>query len=607
VITTGGPAAAPSGADVRGFPRPWRSPIDQPRWARPALIAITALAALAYSSNLAGQQPELFYAAAVRSMAHSWHDFFYGAFDPLGTVTVDKLPGSLWAQALSVRLLGLHLWAINLPQAVEGALTVPFLYRAVRRLCGWRAAMSAAFVGAFTPAVVALDRGNISDSLLILMLVVALDAASASLKSGRLASAALAGLFVGLAFQAKMLEAWLVLPGILGALVLAAPGRLHRRLVQAGVLGVVTVIVSLSWMTAVSVVPAHDRPYVDGTRNDSVYAQVFEYNGFNRAGSASPLVGGVFAPIRAITLDEGSRAQRVISGAGGRDAGYLVPIAIAALLAGLFATRRRPRTDPLRAACVLWGWWLLVDVATFLTVDTINAYYLAALAPATGALIGIGVELAVSRSGEPGPLPIRSLLVALVAASMAYAFWLLAPAQLAVRVAALAAAAAVVVLALARPRWTIGLLLAALMVAPIAGTIDVVVQRAGPFDTPFEPAAVRQLTGVDIARLVRYSGQAANALAIGAGSRYLAAAYTSALASPLIYASGDEILPIGGFDGRAPAPSLATLRADVGSGALHTVLVVPARDPRVLWVVNNCRFVPTRVRVVQTYYCGTLP
>src|ERR1700685_2065180 len=134
----------------------WRSPKDQAPWARPALLGITVLAAVAYTTNLGGQQPELVYAAAVRSMAHSWHDFFYGAFDPAGTVSVDKLPGALWIQALSVRVFGLHLWAINLPQAVEGALTIPFLYRAVRRLAGPRAAICAAFICAVTPAVVAL-------------------------------------------------------------------------------------------------------------------------------------------------------------------------------------------------------------------------------------------------------------------------------------------------------------------------------------------------------------------------------------------------------------------------------------------------------------------
>lgn len=303
------------------------------------------LAAVAYASNLGGQQPEVFYAAAVRSMAHSWYDFFYGAFDPLGTVSVDKLPGDLWIQALSVRVFGLHLWAINLPQAIEGALTVPFLYRAVRRLCGARAAICAAFIGAVTPAVVALDRGNVSDSLLILMLVLALDAASASLVSGSLWSAALAGLFVGLAFQAKMLEAWLVLPGILGALVLAAPGTLRRRILQAGALLLVCVVVSLSWVTIVSAIPGHDRPYVDGTTNDSVYAQVFEYNGLGRANSSPLSIGGVFIPIRAVTRSLGRNRGRVLPSCRSRTAIWWRSARISTTLSRPLAGRSRSNAN----------------------------------------------------------------------------------------------------------------------------------------------------------------------------------------------------------------------------------------------------------------------
>ena len=273
--------------------RLWRSPSDQPRWARPALLGITVLAAVAYASNLGGQQPELFYAAAVRSMAHSWHDFFYGAFDPLGTVSVDKLPGALWIQALSVRLFGLHLWAINLPQAVEGALTVPFLYRAVRRLCGARAAICAAFIGAVTPAVVALDRGNVSNSLLILMLVLALDAASAALVSGNLGRPPDCSSDSPSRRRCSRLGSSYRHPRGTGARRArdaapantagrCAPSRRRHRLAQLGDnrLGD----------------PGQDRPYVDGTTNDSVYAQVFEYNGLGRANSSPLSNGRVFTP-----------------------------------------------------------------------------------------------------------------------------------------------------------------------------------------------------------------------------------------------------------------------------------------------------------------------
>jgi len=98
---------------------------------------VGALAALAYCWQV-GATIEIYYAAAVRSMSQSWHDFLLGAFDPAGTISVDKLPGALWVQALSVRLFGYHEWAIMLPQAVEAALTVLVLFHAVRRLAGLR-------------------------------------------------------------------------------------------------------------------------------------------------------------------------------------------------------------------------------------------------------------------------------------------------------------------------------------------------------------------------------------------------------------------------------------------------------------------------------------
>ena len=117
---------------------PWRSPAGQPAWARPALLAVAAVAAVAYGWGMAGASVESFYGAAARSMSESWHDFIFGAFDPAGTVTVDKLPGALWVQALSLRVFGFHIWALVLPQVVEGVLTVLVLYRAVRRWPGLR-------------------------------------------------------------------------------------------------------------------------------------------------------------------------------------------------------------------------------------------------------------------------------------------------------------------------------------------------------------------------------------------------------------------------------------------------------------------------------------
>src|SRR6202167_1179670 len=192
----------------------WDRMSEQVWLRRLALTAIAALAGLLYAWAMGRDTLEYYYAAADRSMAMSWHDFIFGAFDPAGTITVDKLPGALWIQALSVRTFGLHSWAIILPQVIEGILTVLVLYRAVSRLAGRAAGLIAALVLAVSPATVALNRENISDSLLILLLVLAADAVSGAIAAGTLGRLLLAGLWVGLAFQAKEIEAWMVLPAL---------------------------------------------------------------------------------------------------------------------------------------------------------------------------------------------------------------------------------------------------------------------------------------------------------------------------------------------------------------------------------------------------------
>ena len=389
---------------------------------RLALVAIAALAGLLYAWAIKhGTLEEYYYAAAVRSMSMSWHDFIFGAFDPAGTLTLDKLPGAFWFQALSVRAFGMHVWAIFLPQIIEGILTVLVLYRAVARLAGPAAGLIAALVLAVSPATVALDRGNISDSLLILLLVLAADAVSGAIAAGRtagqndeddedddsdaadsepanrarrprgtLSRLILAAVWVGLAFQAKEIEAWMVLPALGLAYLLSGPGRGWRRAGQLAVAGVVVALVSVSWMTAVSLVPAADRPYVDGSHDDAVFTQVFAYNGFTRFGDQTPL------QLRAVEVNPGvpvaaplaRGADRLLRGARGRDTGWLIPAAAVVAAWGIASRRRQRRDDPLRACFILWGGWLLIFFVVFSVVTVLQPYYAAALSPPVAAIIG---------------------------------------------------------------------------------------------------------------------------------------------------------------------------------------------------------------------------
>jgi 4-amino-4-deoxy-L-arabinose transferase-like glycosyltransferase len=570
---------------------------------------VVAVAAVLYGWR-SGTYLEGYYAAAVRSMSMSWHVFLFGGFDPAGTVTLDKLPGAFWVQALSVRLFGLHTWSIVLPQVIEGVLSVLVLFRIVRRLCGPRVGLLAAAVLTLAPATVALNRG-IADTLMVLLLLVAADATVTAVVDGRWRHLVLAGLGVGLAFQAKMIEAWVVLPALWVVVMVAAGGRWPRRLAGVGVLTAVAVAVSLSWMTAVTVTPAASRPYVDGSPDNSVYHQVFVYNGFGRVDQASPnqLLS------RSIGLEipppPPPSWSRLLTGSLGRDVGWLIPGALVSLAAGLWVTRRRPRQDRLRAHFLLWGVWLLGLAGTFSVSSSLNPYYTAALSPALAGLMAGGVL--VAWRGRHSPL--ARVVVAVTALGTAvYADWLLPPdgtglpGWLGMVVLGVGATAAAALLLSVWPRIPTRLVLAglatalvALMLVPTVASASIVAHRLGPFDTPFQPvrvtASVRAFFGVaaGTATLLPRLEQVRH------GAPFLMATETSALAAPFIFVSGQEVLPVGGFTGVIPSPTLPALQTMVAQGRFHLVLQsASATDPRFVWIARHC------LPVAQPHGAGTV-
>jgi 4-amino-4-deoxy-L-arabinose transferase-like glycosyltransferase len=583
---------------------------------RCALVLIAGLAGLSYAWALNTDPLEPYYAAAVRSMSMSWHNFIYGAFDPAGTITVDKLPGAFWVQALAVRAFGFHTWVIVAPQAIEGVLTVLVLYRAVQRLAGPAAGLIAAGIVAVSPATVALNRGNISDSLMILFLVLAADAVSAALASGSQGRLLLAAVWAGLAFQAKMIEAWLVLPAFGLVYLVSAPGSAARRARQLAVAGVVAGLISLSWMTAVSLAPASQRPYIDGSHDNSAYEQVFVYNGFGRFGDQTPLqlLTGQSIGIGAALHTPAVGPGRLLGGDLGRDTGWLLPAALAAAAWGIASRRRRPRGDPLRSCFLLWGVWLVTLAITFSLTTTINAYYTAALTPAVAAILGAGAVAVWS--AERSAAGRRIGLAAVTAGTVVYAAWLVASAPTApawllpavIAAGALAVAAVLGSLAVRKASLLAAALAAGLIAAclvPAVASAELVIRHEGAFDTPFEPAAERQ--GIDAlfqrtiaqVRLVIPRFEVARR-----GAPYLLATQTAALASVFIYVSGQEALPIGGFTGTIPAPTLAQLQADIREGKFHLVLATTTTDPRLRWIATHCLNLSVPGTVLHNYYCG---
>ena len=580
------------------------------------LLAVAALALVSYCWGISDATLETYYGAAVRSMSQSWRNFFFGAFDPWGTVTVDKLPGAFWVQALSVRAFGFHVWSLVLPQAIEGALTVLVIYRAVRRVAGAAAGLGAAVVLAATPIVILLDRGNISDTLLVLLLVLAADATTAAFTSGRLADLVLAGVWVGLAFQAKMLQAWIVLPALGAAYLLAAPvPSLSRRIGHVVLAVLVAVGVSLSYMTVVSAVPANDRPYADGSCNDSVFSQVFVYNAAGRVSggaldrpgcsqAATPVTQGAVSTERQVALPTGP--GRFLTGGLARDIDWMLVPALVALIGIVLSRRRSPRGDPRRAAAVLWGTWLFLTWCLFASSRSLNAYYLAALAPPIAALCGLGLSVAWE---ERERRTTKVVLAATVVSGVAYALWLV-PTGAGVRPWVLASTLVLTAGALGLLGWSLagrgdgratkaGVVLAAgaLLAGSAWAASTAVAAELGPFDAPYQPAFLTAGAPAARAASARLASELRQAADRVPASVSVVTNETAAGSAVPILDTGREFLPVGGYSGRVPSPTLVQFERDVRLGRIRLVLIAVdprTRNPDLRWAMAHCAAVSYR-------------
>jgi len=233
-----------------------------------------------------------YYAAAVRSMLASESNFFFGAFDPVGFITVDKPPGALWVQAASAKVFGFRGAALLVPQALMGVASVLMTYRLVRRTFGPWAGVLAGLILAVTPISVAVDRDNLPDTALVLVLLLATWALTRAAETGRLTRLLLAVALVGVGFNIKMLAAFVVLPTFYLVYLLAAPVRWQVRFIHLVAATAVLAVVSMSWSVVVELTPAEQRPYIGGSRTNSALELALGYNGLGRVFGGS----GNFSP-----------------------------------------------------------------------------------------------------------------------------------------------------------------------------------------------------------------------------------------------------------------------------------------------------------------------
>ncbi|WP_221761224.1 glycosyltransferase family 39 protein [Kibdelosporangium aridum] len=654
-------------------------------WHRYALAAILVLGTVLYAAVLwSGNWGNTYYTAAVKSMSLNFTNFIFGSFDPAGVVTVDKPPLALWPQVISVWIFGYHDWSILLPQVIEGVAAIFLLHRTVRLWAGENAALIAALIFALTPITVVTNRTNNTDAMLVLMLVAAAYAFTRAMKAvepkTRTKWLWFAAFLIGCGFLAKMLAAWIVVPAFIAAYLAGSKAKWTRQVFDVIGAAVVLLASSLWWVAVVDLWPGQ-KPYIGGSTDGTALDLVLGYNGLGRVfggegpggrGGGGEVVFGGGGPGGAgganLAFGGESGPGRMFGEAVGGQISWLLPLALIALVvAAVLGFRRFRRFAPAdtarRAGWVLWGGWLIVNALVFSLQEGIfHPYYTTVMAPAIGALVGAGTVWAVKMYRDPQGLS-WLVLPASVAVAAAWA-WVLISRDTAwngwLRWAVLGVAVVAILFLVLRKakRAAIVLGLVAVLLAPgvwsgvgaFASTGNAGIPTAGPAANNAGGFMVRLPPGVttpppgmmppqvaggpggpggpggrptgtltaDQQKIVDY------AKANSGGAEYLMAVEGGAqAASAYIMATDENIVSMGGFSGRDPAPTAEQLAAWVKEGKLKFVLVGNGRggggragagggtggngmlgqpSATSTWVQENCESVLT-VGSQQLYEC----
>ena len=558
--------------------------LDQERAAYVVLLGATALLYL-WGLGASGYANS-FYSAAAQAGSESWKAFFFGASDAAGSITVDKPPLSIWPMALSVRVFGLSSWSILVPQALMGIGTVALLHATVRRVTGsgWAGIVAGATL-AVTPVAVLMFRFNNPDALLVLLMAAAAYAVVRALESPRaLRWMVLGGAFVGLAFLTKTLQAFLVLPALAATYAIFAAVPWRTRVLHLLAAFGSMVVAGGWWVAIVQLWPASSRPYIGGSQTNDFLELTFGYNGFGRlTGDEAGSVGG----------GDGWGSTGLLRLFGSDNGGQVAWLIPAALILGAGAVWCGSRM--VRALATLLLGWLVVTALTFsLMAGIYHAYYTVALAPAVAGLVGLGGWALWQRRDS---LVAAGLLGLATATTTGFGFALLdrtpdfAP-WLRYVVATIGFAAALMIVGARHLPARVGSVVAvAALLAGLGGPAAYALETAATPHTGSIPTAGPSTSGGSGAGFGGQAGGPGTATTGGVGGLLDGSTSTDAVTSLLLsdadsytwvaatvgansaagyqLASEESVMPIGGFNGSDPSPTLAQFQELVADGQIH--------------------------------------
>ncbi len=570
-------------------PQMWRGPLKDPAWERPALLALLATNALLYGWNLGiNGWANFFYSAAVQSGTMDAKAFFFGSSDWGNSITVDKPPLSLWVMGISVRLFGFNPVAMLAPQVLMGVGTTLLIYMILRRHTSAPAALFGAAVFFTTPIVTLMSRYNNPDPLMLLLMVAAAWFVLRSIETGHGGPFVVAGALLGLAFMTKQMQGMLSVPALGLSYLVYSPISWPRRFRTAASSALALIITGGLWMTIVDLIPKDARPYVGGSASNSVLELTLAYNGVERIVGGKLVPAAMQVPSQFRPVDSDAGIFRLFNANYNQEASWLLLAGLLALIFLVVRWNALPTSSPFRALVLITGVWLLTGflLLSFMG-NQIHTYYTAAIAPPLALVLGVALHsVLIARSSVVGRLGgAFSALAALLTT------WLILtgtsewPAWLPITVLT-TGIIAISALIIRPPNQRIEMVAAAtlagvVLVGPVMTSVHNVTvgfNGSNPLSGVMSknPASISHLLeslrkneiewGHDIAYGRVPDREVIDALARTRGCTWSAASYASQTAARLQLESGRPVMPLGGFAGSDPSPTLEEFINEVEAG-----------------------------------------
>jgi 4-amino-4-deoxy-L-arabinose transferase-like glycosyltransferase len=581
----------------------------------------------------------LYYAAGVKSMMMNWHNFFFVSFDPGGFITIDKPPLGFWLQTLSAMIFGFKGWSLILPQALGGVISVYLVYVLVKRYYGVGAGLISGLTLALTPIFVAASRNNTIDGLLTMTLLFAAFVFLPSTEGLKLRKLLLAFFLIGVGFNIKSLEAYMILPAFYLTYLFAQHGEYKKKVLHLIAATLVLIISSLPWFITVDSVSPERRPYVGSSENNSELELAIGYNGlghFLGYGVKVPGRQGQITPPRVAPSPNnappgnskqlGTRvgetgapgAFRLFNRQVGGQIGWMLPVALIGVVISLYQYRRAMPFEKSNTALLFWSCWLIPQVVFFSVAQGFHRYYLVVMAPGVAALVGICYSILanwiISEGKKRYTLPIAFLI------TIGIQIWILS--QYNEWRWMLSVVAGTGVFALILLAWLVQsdrmrqsnkykqlvliVGIVSLLIGPFAWAITPVLYGAGnpsfPFAGPDLNPELKQMNapgkmpnlsgmfmGVNTSKLEDFL------MAHRTGEKYLVAVPNAHIAAPIILDTGEPVITYGGFMGSEKILDAEKLQEFVESGQLRYVILGSSfsEQPEIdAWVSSHGTLVP---------------